>query len=207
MRFLEEIALGLPCHLQVDIYERWNVEPDANNHENADHEGVQFELRWALADWGVIPLNPTFYAEWIQRDGNNQGTYEFKLLLADEICNNLFYAANFVIEQDTGSEFETELAFSQAISTPIIERKLLGGLEMLLQSNSVHGERSDPEISLLVGPSLQWRPTNRTFVDVVGLFGTTGESPTAQMYVIFGYQFGNRAGPSEISGPASTRGR
>ena len=27
-------------------------------------KGVSTELRWALADWGKIPMNPTLYAEW-----------------------------------------------------------------------------------------------------------------------------------------------
>jgi len=26
-----------------------------------EHQGNQFEARWAFADWGKIPLNPTFY--------------------------------------------------------------------------------------------------------------------------------------------------
>jgi len=28
------------------------------------HSGVQVEARWALAEWGRLPLNPTLYGEW-----------------------------------------------------------------------------------------------------------------------------------------------
>ena len=45
------------------------MEPDGNNNEKANHEGVQIELRYALADWGVLPLNPTLYVEWVERGG------------------------------------------------------------------------------------------------------------------------------------------
>src|SRR5262245_1250451 len=102
----------------------------------------------------------------IERDADNANTYEIKLLLADEINCNLFYAANFVLEQKVGATHETELAISQALSTPIIERKLLGGIEAVLESTCERGARSDPSIEFLIGPSLQWRPTNRTLVDV-----------------------------------------
>src|SRR5512135_138928 len=208
MRFLEELAIGLPCRFQLDLYERWNVEPNRRNKQEANHEGVQIELRWALADWGVIPLNPTLYAEWIERGNGRPDIYEFKLLLADEIRPNLFYASNVTFEQETGGGRAQEIDFSQAFSTPLIERKLLAGVEMLLQSVTESGSRGDPEVEFLIGPSVQWRPSNRTFLNVVPLFGTTKDSPIAQMFVIFGYQFGKRAGPSRgISGPVSTSGR
>jgi hypothetical protein len=59
---------------------------------------------------------------------------------------------------------------------------------------------------------MQWRPTNRTFLDVVGLVGCLGgktpvqESLKGQIFIIFGYQFGSRAGPSsEIFAPTVAR--
>ena len=174
-------------------------------------EGVSIEGRWAFANWGVIPLNPTVYAEWLQgsrAEPDKFDRYEFKLLLADEFWESVYYAANFTFEQETGGERDQELAFSQAFSTTLIERELLGGIEMVLESTSVQGARSHPQVEFDIGPSLQWRPTERTFLDVVPLFGTTGDSPAVEMYVIFGINFGRVAGPSEggISGPASTRG-
>jgi hypothetical protein len=206
-RILEELTVGLPGRFQLDLYERWHIEPGDTGGQKADHEGVQIELRWALADWGVIPLNPTLYGEWVQRGRKNEpNVYEFKLLLSEELTDKLFWSANFVVEQETAGARETELAFSQALSVPLIERKLLGGVEMLLKQNTVHGERGDPEWSFLIGPSMQWRPTNRTFLNVTPLFGTTRDAPLVEMYVIFGFQFGNRAGPSGIDAPASTRG-
>jgi hypothetical protein len=209
-RFLEEVAVGLPGRFQLDLYERWNIEPDALNVEQVNHEGVQIELRWAVADWGAIPLNPTLYAEWVERGGpqDKPDKYELKLLLAEELTPRLFYASNFIIEQEVAGGRETELGWSHALSTPLVERKLLAGVEAYWSSTSTASSRDNPAKLFQIGPSLQWRPTNRTFLDVVALFGTTPDSPTTQMYVIFGYQFGTRAGPvsGQISAPASTRG-
>ena len=54
----EEIEIGLPYRMQLDIYLDWFADGDSR----ARYSDVAFELRWALADWGKIPLNPTLYA-------------------------------------------------------------------------------------------------------------------------------------------------
>lgn len=206
-RFLEELALGLPGRFQLDIYDRWHVEPNDDGNQQYNHEAVQIELRWAVADWGVIPLNPTFYIEWVEKGRDDPNVYEAKLLLAEQITPKLFYASNFILEQETGGAYETELGWSNAIATPLIERRLLAGVEMLLQRNTVHGERGDPEDTFRIGPSFQLRPTNRTYITSTALFGTTEDSPICQAYFIFGYQFGFRAGPTQnYLAPSSTIG-
>jgi hypothetical protein len=207
-RMLEELAIGLPGRFQLDVYERWNIE-EFRGEQRANQEGVQVELRWALANWGVIPFNPTLYAEWVERGGPQEkpNKYELKLLLSEQLSENLFYASNLILEQETSGERENELGWSHALSVPIVQRKLLAGVECVWSGTNTVVDRNRSN-EFLIGPSMQYRPTNRTFLDVVGLFGTTSESPEAQMYIIFGYQFGNRAGPasSNIVGPASTRG-
>ncbi len=211
-RFLEEVTFGLPGRWQLDLYERWDVDPNENGKLRARHEGVQIEARWALADWDVIPMNPTIYLEWIQRGHDGESDkYEFKLLLGDSFFEDqLFYGCNFSIEKELGGEKEVELQFAQALGTTIIERKLMGGIEMYYQNNSIQGMRGTPANTFVIGPSLQWRPTNRTFVDLVGLVGVTGGHQSAtvqgQMFLVFGYQFGKRAGPTDqIYAPSVAR--
>jgi len=52
------------------------------------HQGIQVEGRWALAEWGKLPLNPTLYGEWKFND-HNPDAYEVKLLLGDDIAPRL----------------------------------------------------------------------------------------------------------------------
>lgn len=207
--FLEELSVGLPGRFQIDVYERWNVEPNAAGNDVANHEGVQMELRYALADWGVLPLNPTLYLEWVERGGRQEkpNKYEIKLLLGDEIMPGVFFGSNVAVEEEVSGDRQCEVSWSNAIGVPIIEHKLMAGIEMQLSGISVSGARNDPEVEFLIGPSLHWRPCNRAFVDVVGLFGATPESPKAQMYVVFGYQFGSRAGPSAMNPASAAVGR
>lgn len=207
-RYLEEIAIGLPGRFQLDIYERWNVEQNEDNKSRANHEGVQIELRYALADWGVLPLNPTLYIEWIERGGRQDKAdkYEFKLLGAEEVLPYVYYATNFVLEHETQDEHEVEVAWSNALATTVIDRKLMAGMETNLAQTTVTGARSQQDVVFTLGPTMQWRPTNRTYLTTTALFGTTPDSPLCQAYFIFGYQFGARSGPSRPGGPSSTIG-
>ncbi len=81
--FHEEVEVGLPYRLQMDLYENWI----SNDKGRLRHHDVAAELRWALADWGKIPLNPTIYGEWKFVD-RSQGpdVYEIKLLLGEELA-------------------------------------------------------------------------------------------------------------------------
>lgn len=58
--FQSEIEIGLPYRFQLDLYE--NVENASGG--GTRHAGNQVEARWAFAEWGRIPLNPTLYVEW-----------------------------------------------------------------------------------------------------------------------------------------------
>lgn len=208
-RLLEELAIGLPYRFQLDIYARWNIEPrNGSNQYSALWEGTMIELRWALANWGVIPLNPTLYAEWVQRDTANDlpDKYEFKLLLADQYLNGrLFFAGNFIIEKEVGGEKENELGYAQAFATPIIQNRVMGGVEMWYRAQNVHEDRGHWNNEFLVGPTVQFRPTNRIFLDNTIFFGTNRQSPKYEAYFILGFQFGKRAGPNNFGGinPAS----
>lgn len=206
-RLLSEFAIGLPNRFQLDLYWRSHIERDSSTGGyEFQHEGVMIEMRYAFADWGKLFLNPTFYAEWVQR-GNRDGEpdkYELKMLFADSFfCDRIFWACNFIMEKEVGGEQATEFGFSQAISTTIIERKLMAGIEMWYRTESVAGSRENPSQELLIGPSIQWRPTNRTFLNIAPLWGVTNDAPKVEMFIVFGYQFGARSGPTGGINPTS----
>jgi len=77
---------------------------------------------------------------------------------------------------------------------------------MKFEDTTVNGERGDQEVEFLVGPSLSWRPTTHSHLDIVPLFGCTGAAPTVEATIVFGIEFG--AGSNdEASAPASAKGR
>jgi hypothetical protein len=54
---------------------------------------------------------------------------------------------------------------------------------------------------------MQWRPTPRTHLDVVPLFGVTGQSPQVQSFIFFGIDFGPGSEDHEQLSPASLRNK
>ena len=201
--FREEFSIGLPYRFQLDLYEDWERSADGNFR----HSDVAVEMRWALANWGRIPLNPTLYGEWLF-GSKRPDVYELKLLLGDVFARRWHWAANLVYEQETGGSRETEFQVSQALTYALMDQKLNIGVEMLAARVTERGSRGDPAIEFLVGPSFNFRPSSRTFVNLAPLFGVTGDSARLTVFLNFGFTFGPGAErESEVRAPTSFQAR
>lgn len=202
--FREEIEIGLPYRFQLDLYQNWNIAEEGRTF----YKGSSVELRYALADWGRIPLNPTLYAEWNFND-DGPDVWEVKLLLGETFGKRWNWAANIIYEQETGGGRETEMAMSQALTYAVIDRTLNVGVEMLFEHTTEAGSRGSPEVEFLIGPAVNVKPSRHSFISISPLFGTTGDSPTAEIFVAFGFQLWGRT-DGEAGGvrpPASFQGR
>ena len=193
-----EVSFGLPHRLQFDLY------------ANTQHEdgtttwvGLQPEMRWAFADWGVLPLNPTLYLEY-KWNHHEADVLESKLLLADEITPKLHWGMNLSIEQELDGEHACELAVTQALSWTLADREFSVGVEFEYDHVTVRGARDDPEHEFYLGPSFQWRPTESTHLDIVPLFGMR-DAHDFRLFVVFGIDFGG--GEKGPVGPVSSRSR
>jgi hypothetical protein len=197
-RIQGELGVGLPYRLQLDFY--INFEDPAG--AEVEWDGAQVELRWALADWDRIFWNPTLYGEWkFVTEGPD--VYELKLLMSDDIAPRWRGAGNLIYEaQDSGDE-ETEIAVSLAVSYTLRDDKFYIGAEAKINRITAGGPDGAPDMEILLGPSFQWRPTPRTHVDIVPLFGLTDDSPVAQVFFVFGIDLGASEGHG--LSPTSTR--
>lgn len=201
--FQEEVSVGLPYRSQLDLYENWVSDDDGHMR----HHDVATELRWAPADWGKIPLNPTFYGEWKFVD-KTQGpdVFELKVLLGEELAPRWHWGLNAIYEQEVGGSRATEWAFSQGVSYTLIDQKLSAGLEMKFTHETTIGTRSNPEIKFVIGPSIQWRPWSWMHLDIVPLLGTTGDSPRVEAYAVLGIDIWSKDKHHGFV-PTSTRGQ
>jgi hypothetical protein len=203
--FREEVEIGLPYRLQLDLYQNWGI-----SEGDAFYKGSSVELRYALANWGKIPLNPTLYGEWNFND-RDPDVWELKLLLGQTLGHRWNLAGNFTYEQETGGEREQEIGLSSALSYALIDQTLNAGVEMLWERKTSKHSRGDPENAFLIGPSINVRPTRFSFITAAPLFGTTDDSPDAEVFVIAGFniRFGGPTGPAEEgpTAPASMFGR
>jgi hypothetical protein len=214
--FTQEFEIGLPHRFQL-AYE--------NNFEIIGphvQETIQtIEGRYALADWGKIPLNPTLFGEWHVGVGKNYAaqlggdpatntpaipdSFELRLLLGQELADRLQWGFNFFHEQEVGGQREWETGFAQAFSYAIMDEYLKVGLEMEFIRDCDAETRSHPTYEFDVGPSFTWKPSLHSRLDIAPLFGTTGDSPAVRVFVVFSYDFGNVE--REVEGPVSTQHR
>ena len=180
--FREEVEIGLPYRFQLDFYQNWRIEDS-----DAFYKGSSVELRYALANWGKIPLNPTLYGEWNFND-RSPDLWELKLLLGDTFFHRWNWATNFSYENETGGEREREVQISQALTYALIDRTLNVGVEALWEYKTAAAS-NEANYEFLIGPSINVHPTRNSFITVAPLFGATADSPAAEVFVVAGFQF------------------
>lgn len=202
-RWQTEWEIGLPHRFQFDIY--GNFEKDTE--DTTRYDNTAFELRYAFADWGKIPLNPTVYAEYkVRAEDRGPDVAEYKLLLGDELAPAVHWGFNLVYEYELGGEEEArEWQASTGLSHTLNDRGCSLGVEALGASETVKGSRGDPEQSLNIGPSVQFRPSRNTHVDIVPLFGVNHDAPDVIAFVVLGYDFGAPGKPGDHPVPSSLR--
>ena len=204
--FTQEFEMGLPHRFQL-AYEN-NFEVRGPHTQETEHT---IESRYALANWGVIPLNPTLFNEFhfgVGKDYENDGaplpdSVELRLLLGEQLGKNFQWALNAFWEQQLGGDRETEIGFAQALSYAIRDEYLKVGVEMQFVQSTDADTRSHPECEFDLGPSFTWKPSRRTRLDIAPLFGTTGQSPFVNVFAVFSIDFGKGSDEAEGLVPVS----
>ena len=225
--FTQEIEVGLPARFGVAIEN--SVEGFRGRWQD---RSFSIEARYAFADWNKIPLNPTIFAEWKFGVGHilhDEGppepmpkgeaeeflnernplpdAYEVRLLLSEEFFGKLEWALNGFFEQEVTGDRGREYGFAQSAVVPVLlpNERLKVGLEMQLTTFTDKGIRDMPSYRFIIGPTIAWKPTANTRVDVSPLFGATDDAPRASVFVVFSMLFGGKE--TEAEAPASTRNR
>ena len=227
--FTQEVEIGLPYRFGVAIE---NTIEAFRGH--TQERTFSIEGRYALADWNKIPLNPTIFVEYKFGIGDilhDEGppeplpkgeaeeflaeheplpdAFEVRLLLAQDFGEYVEWALNGFFEQEVGGDRGREYGFAQSAMVPIIlpHERLKVGVEMQLTTLTDKGIRDDPSYRLIIGPSIAWKPTKNTRLDISPLFGATDDAPRASVFVVFSMLFGPGGEAHEAEAPASTRNR
>ncbi|MEZ6319305.1 MAG: hypothetical protein R3B49_11235 [Phycisphaerales bacterium] len=183
-RFLQEVEIGLPHRFQLDIYLREDYDTESDD----TLWGGQFEVRYALADWGKLPGNPTLYFEYITLE-ERPDKIEPKVLIGGEFGEGWHWGANFVFEYELSGAKEAEYSVTTALSKTIVDEVFSLGVESVFSATDEKGSRGDFNTSFVIGPSVQWKPVHNATINIAPLFGTTNESPVAQVYLNVGWEF------------------
>ncbi len=196
-RLLEEVEIGLPYRMQLDLYN--DIEGDQTGRFH--YQSFNVELRWAIFDWGKVWGNPTLYAEYKFADSHwGPDVYETKLLLGDQLAPRWHWGVNFVWEAETGGEREQEFQITGGLSYSVIDGKLGIGVEFLYDHDTVKTGRSTPANQFSIGPSIQYRVTENWHVDLSCMFGANDETDRQIGFLVIGYDFGGPTGHAEKAG-------
>jgi hypothetical protein len=196
-RSITEFEMGLPYRMQLDVYEKAIF-------DNSDDFGWQqdefaVELRYAFADWGKLPLNPTLYFEYaFAHEGAD--VIEPKILIGDDFGKGWHWGLNLIYESQVWGEKTPEWAVAGGISKSIVDSVFSVGIEG--KWSNTDGEKSEA----ILGPSVQWRPTDHTHIDLVAMAGLTNSSPNTELWLILGYDFGQGSKERKGYKPASGNG-
>jgi hypothetical protein len=180
-----EVEIGLPNRFQLDLYA---VNEKTGSEGELDWSEQKFEVRYALADWGVIPLNPTLYVEWVEKSASPD-VVEAKLLLGDEIASSWHWGSNLVFEHEVSGERANEYELTLGVAHTLQDEKLSLGGELKAALSDTSEDRGDYEKSLEIGPSLQYRPVPAMHIDFAPLVGIGSDSRAADIFLVLGWEF------------------
>lgn len=180
-QFESEFEFGLPWRTQVDVEPNYSVQGG-----KLRYDSTRIEVPHALADWGKIPLNPAIDAGWRFRSEEDD-SFLFRLLLAEELGKRWHFGGNLGFEQQVGGERETEYEINAAVSYVAKDLRLTVGAEVLVEYETSEEERSSTTVML--GPTVLYKPTRNTHIGLVPLIGVTSDAPAAQVFLIFGIDF------------------
>jgi hypothetical protein len=181
-----ELEFGLPHRFQLDLYFNPTYVGSGPGSRTFTNQAV--ELRYALADWGVIWGNPTLYAEYTRQD-QGPDELETKILFGGELAPRFHWGFDLTYQRDFGGLFTNTYETTGGLSYTLIDSRIDLGAEAKVQLFDVHDHRGRFTDNVFLGPSVQFRPLARAHVDVVPLIGLTHESPALELYIVFGWEF------------------
>jgi hypothetical protein len=218
IRLSEEFEFGLGSRFQLDLYYNTLWVRNAGTNATLTERGWAAELRYALADWGVIPGNPTLYLEYILWNNNpNDGvpgdaasaSIEPKLLLGGEISRGWHWGANFFYERTFNESVREHGANASVLHTVVDGLLTIGAtIKFVYESDNVNSPQAERERSheLYLGPAFQLRMApydqevdingvktkisrTKAHLDFEPIFGLTGDSSRVQALLVFGWDF------------------
>jgi len=179
-----ELEFGLPHRFQLDLY---YVTSKTGSEGELDTREQKYEIRYALADWGEIWMNPTLYFEYVQRDAEADKV-EYKLLFGEELGEGWHFGSNLVLEHELDGAGENEYELTSGIARTVIDEKFSIGAEVKAALTDTHADRGDYEESLEIGPSFRYQPLPQMHIDFAPLIGIGGDSRAADIFLVVGWE-------------------
>lgn len=186
IRMRDELTFGLGNRTQLDLYAHTVYDGPFGDQRFA-WRGFSWEVRYALADWGKIPGNPTVYFEHKMINGR-QGI-EPKLLLGDRFGKSeYFWGLNLIYEANlAGSKEEQEREYAVTASVAkVVNNDFTLGLSTMYRYNDFDGGTDE----IYFGPNMQYRFSGHAHISLEYLPKVGGsDGYDSRSFVIFAWRF------------------
>jgi hypothetical protein len=180
---------GLPARLQLGLHATGRTQGREEVIGNIDAQAI--ELRWAMADWGTVWGNPTVRVEWREASrGPDVGTV--KLLLGGGFAGGWRWGSNAAWAQEASGAREMDRAWTAGVSHAAGRFVSIGAETRLAFVDRLAADgrsRTPMTRELVAGPSVQFRPLRRMYIDVAPLFGASPASPRSRATLVAGWEF------------------
>ncbi|WP_415907759.1 transporter [Oleiharenicola sp. Vm1] len=186
----QEIELGLGHRFQAALENDYADFRDDSSHRHDWHEvGLRAALRYALADWGQCPLNPALGLGWRANSGAADAAL-YELALGDELAPRWHWGANATYERQNGSARHREFLAAGALTYSVTNETLNVGVQAEWRRAYEAGDAPSLARRSGLGPCLQYRPSDRLHLDLVGLWGTEHGHAVHGVRLSVGFEFG-----------------
>lgn len=176
----QEIAIGLPGRVNLLLSESAEVVDGSYN-----HSAVNISLRYALGDYGAIPLNPMIEGTWGISPGPDN--WKVTLLFSEPLGERWFWGMNGIFEKLAGGDHEREIIVTNGLRREVITDHLWLGGEFKWENAKADGESAANE--LLVGPSLVLRLNEHIGLVAGSFWGLNNDSPDNETSVVLQIRF------------------
>jgi hypothetical protein len=183
-----ELEAGLGHRLQVAAENTYaNFREGAHTAPRWREDSLKLSARYALANWGKLPLNPALGLGWRFNSGAADAA-SCQLVLGDEFTPRLHWAADFQSEQQIGAPRIRELSAATALTYSVTNETLNVGVQAQWKRNR---ETADPTSTRTeFGPCIQYRPRDQLHFDCVALWGTERGRSVHGLSISVGFEFG-----------------
>jgi hypothetical protein len=183
----QEFEVGLGHRLQAAVENTY-----ANFREGVPglrwrEDSVKVTARYALADWGKLPLNPAIGVGWKFNSGAADAPLA-QLVLGAELTPRLHWAADFQYEHQNGGQRQRELTAATALTYSVTNETLNVGFQAQWKRAR---DLTDPVAHRAeIGPCVQYRPIDQLHFDGVVLWGTERHKNIRSVFLTVGFEFG-----------------
>lgn len=183
----QEFEIGLGHRLQAAVENTYANFRDGVPGLRWQEDSLKLSMRYALADWGKLPLNPAIGAGWRFNSGTADAPIG-QLVLGTEFTPRLHWAADFQYEHQNGGQQQRELTAATALTYSVTNETLNVGFQAQWKRSQ---DLADPVSHRAeIGPCIQYRPIDQLHFDGGIMWGSEQHQAVHSLFLSVGFEFG-----------------